>query len=97
VDVSDHGHVRPKDPQANIEWRAALLTAAENDPDLQQDLYTACSQSQLFFVNAFCFTLRVFEPKDDDSGKVQQATNQHLPYVTWEIQDKHLLKLEHSH
>jgi hypothetical protein len=62
----------PKDPAANLQWRAELLAAAENDPELQQDLYTACSQSVLFFVNAFCFTLRVFEQKGGET-KVQQA------------------------
>jgi hypothetical protein len=84
----------PKDPDANLQWRADMLTAAEGDEEIQQDLYTACSQSILFFINAFCFTLRVFEPGED--GTLQQAAHKHIPYVTWEIQDKHLLRLEHS-
>jgi hypothetical protein len=88
------GLVVPKDPTANLKWRAELLTAADADPELQQDLFTACSQSILFYVNAFAFTLRVFEPGED--GKVQQAEHQHLPFVTWEIQDKHILRLEHG-
>jgi hypothetical protein len=83
----------PKDPAANLQWRANLLTAAENDTDLQQDLYTACSQSVLFFINAFVFTLRIFEPGED--GLVQQAEHSHLPFVTWEIQDEHILRIEH--
>lgn len=83
----------PKDPDANLQWRSAMLDAAERDPEFQQDLYSACSQSILFFVNAFCFTLRVFEPKDDGSGETQQAQHQHLPYVTWEIQDRHIAAL----
>jgi hypothetical protein len=85
----------PKDPAANLQWRAELLAAAENDPELQQDLYTACSQSELFFVNAFCFTLRVFEQKGGE-GKVQQAEHTHLPFVTWPIQDTHQLRIEHG-
>lgn len=87
------GLVVPKDPTANLAWRAELLTAAENDAELQQDLFTACSQSVLFFINGFCFTIRVFEPGED--GKVQQAEHQHLPFVTWEIQDRHILRLEY--
>lgn len=87
------GMVVPKDPGANLQWRAEMLAAADTDTDLQVDLYTACSQSLLFFVNAFAFTLRVFESED---GKVQQAENKHLPYVTWEIQDRHLLRVEHA-
>lgn len=88
------GLVVPKDPTANLQWRARMLEAAETDPDLQQDLYTACSQSILFFVNGFCFTVRVNEPAPDGSGKVRQAEHVHLPFVTWPIQDTHFLKLE---
>lgn len=84
----------PKDGAKNLKWRAELLTAAENDPDLQVDLYTACSQSALFFINAFVFTLRVFEPGAE--GKVQQAEHTHLPFVTWPIQDTHILRIEHG-
>lgn len=84
----------PKNPDANLLWRADLLAAAENDEELQVDLYTACSQSLLFFVNAFVFTVRIFEPGED--GELKQAEHQHLPMVTWEIQDKHLLRIEDS-
>lgn len=82
----------PKNPDANLQWRAEMLAQAENDLELQQDLITASSQSILFWVNAFAFTLRIFEPGAD--GIAQQAENAHLPYVTWEIQDQHILKLE---
>jgi len=82
----------PKEPEANLRWRAELLTAAENDPELQVDLYTAASQSILFWINTFAFTLRVFEPSN--TGEVQQAEHVHLPYVTWAIQDDHILRIE---
>lgn len=88
------GFVVPKDPELNLQWRARMLDAAENDPDLQQDLYTACSQSILFFINAFCFTLRIFEPNED--GKNKQAENKHVPFVTWPIQDDHILRIENA-
>ena len=84
----------PKDPDANLQWRAKILELAEEDEEFQVDLYTACDQSFLFWVNAFAWTLRVFEPGEE--GKATQAKNKHIPFVTWEIQDKHLLKLEHS-
>lgn len=87
------GLLVPKAPSANLKWRAGLLEAAEEDTALQVDLYTACSQSLLFFVNAFVFTLRVFEP-NAETGRVKQAANAHLPMVTWPIQDKHLLRVE---
>lgn len=86
----------PKDPAENLVWRAKLLKMAENDPQLQQDLYTACSQSILFWVNAFVFTYRVFEAETDTAnmGRVMQAKTADVPFVTWAIQDKHILKLE---
>lgn len=83
----------PKGEIENLKYRAEILAAAESDPELQQDLYTACSQSLLFFVNTFCFTLRVFETED---GKVQQAQNKHMPFITWPIQDRHILRIEYG-
>lgn len=84
----------PKDPTANLEWRLNLLELADNDPDLQVDLYTASSQSILFFVNAFCFTLRIFETNAE--GEKNQAEHSHLPFVTWEIQDRHILAIQEA-
>ena len=83
----------PKDPTENLIWRAKLLEMAEDDPQLQEDLYTACSQSVLFFINAFVFTLRVFETKE---GKMQQAESAEVPFVTWPIQDTHIARIEHA-
>lgn len=88
------GLVVPKNPAKNLHWRAELLAEAEKDQELQVDLYTACSQSVLFFINAFAFTLRIFEPSA--TGIVQQAENTHLPFVTWPIQDIHILRIEHG-
>ena len=87
------GIIVPKDPAANLRWRAELLSQAEQDEGLQVDLYTASSQSILFFINTFAFTLRVFE---SSGGNLAQAETKHLPFVTWEIQDKHILRLEHG-
>jgi len=86
------GLLVPKDSDQNLAWRAKLLQEAENDADFQTDLYTACSKSLLFWVNAFAYTLRIFDA--DESGKRRQAENAHIPYVTWEIQDRHMLEIE---
>lgn len=86
------GLMVPKDPTENLQWRAKLLREAEDDIELQTDLLTACSQSLLFWVNAFAFTYRIQET--DEKGKRRQAQNQHLPFVTWTIQDQHLLEIE---
>lgn len=85
----------PKQPDLNLQWRASILELAENDTDLQVDLYTAASKSILFFINAFVFTLRVFESTGEE-GHVKQSEHKHLPFVTWEIQDTHILKIEEA-
>ena len=88
----------PKDPTQNLQWRAKLLKLAEDNPQLQQDLYTACSKSILFWMNAFVFTYRIFETETDtvNMGRILQSKTADIPYVTWAIQDRHILKLEHA-
>ena len=81
----------PMEPTANLQWRAELLEMAERDPVLQQDLYNACSQSCEFFINAFCFTLRVFE--SDEEGKQKQAVDKHVPFVLWPKQSELVEKI----
>lgn len=89
------GFVVPKIPHENLQWRVKLLRAAEKDTGLQQALYTASKLSILFWVNAFAYTLRIFE-STGEGGRGRQAESQHLPYVTWAIQDRHLLAIEHA-
>jgi hypothetical protein len=67
---------------------------AEDDPGLQNDLLAACAQSLLFFVNAFVFTFKLKEV--DAEGHMKQAEGMHAPFVTWEIQDEHLLEIERA-
>ena len=78
----------------NLEWRVRLLTLAENDQGLQRDLYTACSLSVLFWINfaAFTFLIRIIEP--DGVVRNTRSGESHVPFVTWAIQDKHILKIE---
>lgn len=85
----------PKTPTTNLQWRINLFRRAEKDEGLREDLLTAASLSVLFFVNAFCFTYRKFVT--DESGVVRQALKSgdiHVPFVTWEVQDRHILMIE---
>ena len=82
----------PKGIRENLEYRARLLRAADDDPKFQDDLWAACRDSVLFWVNAFVFTFKLREV--DDQGHQRQAEGVHAPYVTWEIQDKHLLDIQ---
>jgi len=88
------GIVVPKIPAENLAWRAKLLRAAEKDEGLRQELYTASSLSILFWINTFVFTFRVFEGGTTADGRVVQSSNQHVPFVTWPIQDVHIIEVE---
>lgn len=82
----------PKDPDANLQWRAQLLREAEADVGFQSDLLAACRESILFWINAFAFTYRIQD--NDEAGRRRQAAKAHIPFVTWEIQDKLFLEIE---
>jgi len=72
------------------------LQAAETDTELQQVLYTACSQSILYWINTFMFTYRLF--LTGSNGVTRQCTSEeaHTPFVTWDIQNKHILRIEQA-
>jgi hypothetical protein len=82
----------PKGIRENLEWRARILRDAENDPKFQDDLFTACRESLLFWVNGFAYTFKLREV--DEEGHARQAEGVNAPYVTWEIQDRHLTEIE---
>ncbi len=80
------GLVVPKREQENIEYRINLLRKAETDTVLQNDLMAACKESQLFWINTFCFTYHQFDV-DITTGKRIDAKQAHRPFITWDIQD----------
>jgi hypothetical protein len=77
----------PKWPQENIEWRAKLLKKAENDIILQRDLMADCKSSQLFWINTFAWTFHQFD-EDPLTGQRFESKHPHMPFITWEIQDR---------
>jgi len=76
----------PKGMVQNMRWRKDLLKKAYDDPVLQHDLLIACQQSKLFWINAFCWTFHQWDV-DPKTGKRKPAKNQHVPFVTWAVQD----------
>ena len=73
VDAPFYGLV-PKLPDANLRFRAELLSKAALDKGLQRDLLHVCREDLLYFVNVFAW---LYEPR---AKKV-------LPFVTYELQD----------
>lgn len=90
------GFIVPKERVANLQYRAALLRRAEKDVGFQRELYTASAHSLLLWTNVFVFTYRVFEGDAKRGGRVKQAEQAHVPFITWPVQDEHMLALEHA-
>lgn len=83
----------PKFPHENLQWRERLLRDAEDDTGFQDDLWAACRDSVLLWTNAFAFTFKLRE--FDATGQSLQVTDGvHCPFITWEIQDRHILEIE---
>ncbi len=84
----------PKGYAANLQYRARILEMAERDVGFQNELLAASAQSVLFWTNTFAFTFKLRDV--DATGHARQATSMHAPYITWEIQDKHILAIEEA-
>lgn len=86
------GLVVPKQIDENLAWRVKILREADKDEGFQRELMAASALSILFWINAFAYTFKIIEV--DAEGRRRQNKNRHLPFITWEIQDRHILAIE---
>lgn len=79
----------PKDPIGNLAFRRAIDRACKVSREARLMLLQICSESVLFWVNAFCWTL---DPRKlcDNSASIGAR----LPFITWDYQDRAFLTLE---
>jgi hypothetical protein len=86
----------PKDPTANLAWRARVITEAENDIDFQQYLFTCCEKSILLWFNLFVWTYRQFIVDPIVHQPIPAPPDQtHVPFVTWiPMQDDAILEIQ---
>jgi len=77
-------HLVPKDLAKNLTWRKDVLKQAQNDPELQEELRIMCSRDILFWINTFCW---IEEPRNIDF-------DMNIPFITWEMQDENIEKIE---
>lgn len=83
----------PKDPALNLQWRQDLRKQALSSKDVKRDLYAACAESPLFWINAFCFTC--LSKKIDLTTGVEHPVygdDAHYPFITWAVQDHFILE-----
>jgi len=76
------GHVR------NLKWRAELIENCEKDEGYRNEVWTACSESILYWINAFMWTYHQFDVESD--GTRTAAACADVPMITWEVQDNML-------
>ena len=81
------GLVVPKYEATNLAYRESLLTQAENDYGLQDDIMAACAASFLYWINALVFTFHQFDEEGETGRRIISPT-EHVPFITWEIQDE---------
>lgn len=88
------GLVVPMEPMANLRYRRQVLVEAEKDELFRNHIYTAASQSLVWWVNTFVWTLRT--KIVDSDGNTRQARNDetHQPFILWPVQIEHILEVE---
>jgi hypothetical protein len=78
------GIIVEKDIVKNIEQREQILLDAAEDSEYQEQLWQACAESPLLFINLFGTTYRQFRSDGTDAG---DAEANYVPMVTWPVQD----------
>lgn len=73
----------PKDFEANLEWRRFLWTLMA-DPEIREEIRIICSRDMLFEINTFGWT----------SNSRDYRFCPERPFITYEFQDRVLLKLQ---
>lgn len=71
----------PKDLEKNLIWRHKVLEAARYDQGLRNELWSACSEDILFWINTFIWT---YDPRYHEAGvKIERVR----PFITYPFQD----------
>ena len=76
----------PKTLTNNLAVRESLLQATRTDETQQKQVMELCSESILLWVNLFAWTYNV--KVVDDYGREIPAQVQHVPFITWPVQDE---------
>lgn len=81
-------HLVPKEFNANLRWRKAVLELCRSDEEARREIWMMCARDLLFYINTFVWT---YDPrKRDHTGKVIGA----IPFITWKFQDDGLEIME---
>jgi len=81
----------PKEARANCESRQWLLEATATKEEERNRVWETCSESPIFWLNYFGWTYNV--KSVDETGREIPAEQQHVPFITWAVQDSALVTL----
>ena len=84
----------PKDPRTNCESRHWLLEATQTKDEERNKIWETCSNSPIFWLNYFGWTYNV--KSVDETGREIPSEQQHVPFITWSVQDSALVTLVES-
>jgi hypothetical protein len=87
---------QPETLGAHLEWRREIVEMGRADPHMAAELVAACTQSPLFFINAFVWTFRQKKVGEDGKEVPCLGHETHWPFCTWLIQDEALEQLQFS-
>ncbi len=77
----------PKTVPANLQYRKMVRDRCGDDDGFRSAVMAACSQSCIYWLNVFAWTLRLRKVVD---GKTVNVTGNeaHYPLITWPVQDE---------
>ena len=81
----------PVDRKENVSFRAHILSGTLDDEKLKTNLYHACKDNILFWINTTCW---IYDAKGDIHKKLGFESS-HMPFITWPYQDEYILKLKY--
>jgi len=84
----------PKSEVDNLSLREELILATHGNEEQQQQITNLCRKSPLFWINLFAWTFNVKSVNDD--GVEIPSETQHVPFITWPVQDDAFIKLYHA-
>lgn len=87
------GLIVPKTLSENLHWRKELRQRAEDDSPFRAAILSACSQSFLYWCNAFIWTFRQKTVGPDGTELPLTGSAAHVPFITWPVQDEAAIAL----
>lgn len=88
------GLIVPMGILENLQYRQNLLQEAQEDSLFRNEIYTAASQSLVWWINTFVWTLRTKIVDEEGNTRQVKQSEAHQPFILWPIQMEHITEIE---